>query len=279
MTATQTPTRPEDHPAFRDLLKAVCERPDDDLPRLVAADWLDENGESARAEFVRVQIEMAKLSEPDLKTIGRISFGDDRDVGWRHGGLCTRCRETACRYHALENRQTELAATRFEEWFPGLRELIPMGDDCRQYITRGFPSRIECSLQAFMGGPCSYDLRAAGGYGARNIPCARTTCKKCNGTGRLPGLVDTVGAKWPITEVRLTDRDPHEIFHHRAGHVDSEGILVTTTRFGFWPDSIPFFDCNQTFPTIEAAHSALSSAIIDLSRERCGLGKLKGVMA
>ena len=27
------------------LLRAVCENPDDDTPRLVFADWLDENGE------------------------------------------------------------------------------------------------------------------------------------------------------------------------------------------------------------------------------------------
>jgi uncharacterized protein (TIGR02996 family) len=43
------------------LLRAVCESPDDDTPRLVFADWLDENGEPERAEFIRVQIEQTKL--------------------------------------------------------------------------------------------------------------------------------------------------------------------------------------------------------------------------
>jgi uncharacterized protein (TIGR02996 family) len=38
------------------LLRAVCEHPDDDTPRLVFADWLDENGEPDRAEFIRLQI-------------------------------------------------------------------------------------------------------------------------------------------------------------------------------------------------------------------------------
>ena len=42
-----------------DLLAAVLATPDDDLPRLIAADWLEENGEPARAEFIRVQIELA----------------------------------------------------------------------------------------------------------------------------------------------------------------------------------------------------------------------------
>ncbi len=43
------------------LLKAVCEYPDDDTPRLVFADWLQEHGEDDRAEFIRVQIEQTKL--------------------------------------------------------------------------------------------------------------------------------------------------------------------------------------------------------------------------
>ncbi|MCI0700590.1 MAG: TIGR02996 domain-containing protein [Planctomycetia bacterium] len=42
------------------LLKAICENPDDDTPRLVFADWLQENGDEARAEFIRAQIELAR---------------------------------------------------------------------------------------------------------------------------------------------------------------------------------------------------------------------------
>jgi uncharacterized protein (TIGR02996 family) len=41
------------------LLAAVCAAPDDDLPRLVYADWLDENGDADRAEFIRTQITIA----------------------------------------------------------------------------------------------------------------------------------------------------------------------------------------------------------------------------
>lgn len=43
------------------FLAAVCANPDDDAPRLVYADWLEEHGDSARAEFIRLQIEMAHL--------------------------------------------------------------------------------------------------------------------------------------------------------------------------------------------------------------------------
>jgi uncharacterized protein (TIGR02996 family) len=37
------------------LFREVLERPEDDRPRLVYADWLDENGEADRAEFIRIQ--------------------------------------------------------------------------------------------------------------------------------------------------------------------------------------------------------------------------------
>ncbi len=42
------------------FLRAVIDNPDDDLPRLVYADWLDEHGEPDRAEFIRVQCAMAR---------------------------------------------------------------------------------------------------------------------------------------------------------------------------------------------------------------------------
>jgi len=49
-----------DHEA---LLAVVRESPDDDLPRLVYADWLDENGGGERAAFIRAQVEAAR-AEP-----------------------------------------------------------------------------------------------------------------------------------------------------------------------------------------------------------------------
>src|SRR5580704_8605623 len=42
----------------RDALHAaVCANPDDDTPRLVFADWLDEHGEEKRAAFIRASVE------------------------------------------------------------------------------------------------------------------------------------------------------------------------------------------------------------------------------
>jgi uncharacterized protein (TIGR02996 family) len=41
------------------LLQAILDDPDDDGIRLVYSDWLEEHGEHERAEFIRVQIELA----------------------------------------------------------------------------------------------------------------------------------------------------------------------------------------------------------------------------
>ena len=41
------------------FLRAICDSPDDDTPRLVFADWLEEHGEPERAEFIRLQCALA----------------------------------------------------------------------------------------------------------------------------------------------------------------------------------------------------------------------------
>src|SRR5262245_44983871 len=54
------------------FLEEIIARPDDDTPRLVCADWFEDNGDPDRAEFIRAQIERAKLAP-----------GDDRDAELR----------------------------------------------------------------------------------------------------------------------------------------------------------------------------------------------------
>jgi uncharacterized protein (TIGR02996 family) len=47
------------------FLRAIAAHPDDDTPRLVFADWLDEHGQHERAEFIRLQIELARTDPSD----------------------------------------------------------------------------------------------------------------------------------------------------------------------------------------------------------------------
>lgn len=52
-------------PSHSGFLADILERPDDDTPRLIYADWLDDHGDAERAAFIRWQIEAAQLPEGD----------------------------------------------------------------------------------------------------------------------------------------------------------------------------------------------------------------------
>jgi uncharacterized protein (TIGR02996 family) len=96
--------------ADRPFLAAILDAPDDDAPRLVYADWLDEHGDSARAEFIRLDIQLARtpLTNPDQP--------------------------------ALKRRASELLQPHFQEWvdrlpqFPGVHW---------EAFTRGFVSVVK----------------------------------------------------------------------------------------------------------------------------------------
>jgi uncharacterized protein (TIGR02996 family) len=72
------------HEAF---LHDILEHPDDDGPRLVYADWLDENGESERAEFIRIQYALASLDAEDPRhadlTERQSDLLEAHKKGWR----------------------------------------------------------------------------------------------------------------------------------------------------------------------------------------------------
>jgi uncharacterized protein (TIGR02996 family) len=72
------------------FLADICARPDDDAPRLIFADWLDEHGDAAdraRAELIRVQCRLAALPDehrerPPLEERSRELLAL-HEAGWR----------------------------------------------------------------------------------------------------------------------------------------------------------------------------------------------------
>jgi uncharacterized protein (TIGR02996 family) len=98
------------------FLRAIIDNPDDDLPRLVYADYLDERGDHERAEFIRVQCELAKLPPDDPRA------------------------------RRLRNREQELLAEhRRREWAGPLTEFA----DHFEY-RRGFIEGVGLSAAAFL---------------------------------------------------------------------------------------------------------------------------------
>ncbi|MFO0845576.1 MAG: TIGR02996 domain-containing protein [Gemmataceae bacterium] len=97
------------------FLAAIRDEPDEDLPRLAYADWLDEHGQAERAEFIRVQVEL--------------SHGV-RDAGVSAG---------------LLRRQRELLAGRREEWLGPLKRLAPGA-----VFERGFVCHVSMTAEKFL---------------------------------------------------------------------------------------------------------------------------------
>jgi uncharacterized protein (TIGR02996 family) len=70
-------------PSDEAFLHAICENPQDDAPRLIYADWLEEHGKPERAEFIRVDVELARLDEDDPRWPALAARG--RELLERHG--------------------------------------------------------------------------------------------------------------------------------------------------------------------------------------------------
>lgn len=98
--------------------------------RCGASEWRERGmvpGDAALAEFVRVQVELAKTPEPMLLTVGGIELPGE-DTARYEGGVCVECRKTRaqrvrCRYHTLEKREREsMTSPGIRAWFslPGL---------------------------------------------------------------------------------------------------------------------------------------------------------------
>jgi uncharacterized protein (TIGR02996 family) len=54
------------------LIAAVCAEPDDDAPRLVYADWLDENARAEHAELIRVMVRVERVPDDDPQRRGLV---------------------------------------------------------------------------------------------------------------------------------------------------------------------------------------------------------------
>jgi uncharacterized protein (TIGR02996 family) len=54
------------HPDWPAFVSAIVAEPSDDIPRLVAADFLEENGDPDRGMFIRVQVELGRLAAAGL---------------------------------------------------------------------------------------------------------------------------------------------------------------------------------------------------------------------
>jgi uncharacterized protein (TIGR02996 family) len=126
-------------PTLAALLRAVLDRPADDVPRLVLADWWDERGEPDRAEFVRVQAELAKMGD------------DGGPVAHDIDGRC------GCELCALRRRERDLLLVLAESLqpAPGWCVVTPAGYAAPDWpawavARRGFVDEVTCAAAAWL---------------------------------------------------------------------------------------------------------------------------------
>ena len=202
------------------LLAAILANPDDDLPRLMYADEI-EPSEPARAEFIRVQVELASLA------VRCPSGGDVERCRCEQFGPCKWCAAG----EPLRRREREF----LRDW---TRTLLgePKGlAPCRrgnelgyktatgQFVAvefrRGFVAEVSLPLAAFAGGPCpwcrgrglEWYADATGDMGDRECEACGGMFGKIRGSGLTTGVAPALFARHPVERVTLTDREPIRI--------------------------------------------------------------------
>ena len=133
------------------LFASILASPDEDTPRLVYADWLEENGQHARAEFIRVQIELARI-------IGNNHYGTVPGIpadNWKYREMQRRdllLRQlTDINSLSLLAAEKTLLAKHGEYWISQLRRGGPLGkEDTHAQFRRGFVEIIWMPAQQFL---------------------------------------------------------------------------------------------------------------------------------
>jgi uncharacterized protein (TIGR02996 family) len=229
------------------LLRAVCEDPADDFCRLVLADWLDDNGEPARAEFVRAQVRMTQL---------RSLITDERDnigLGW---SLPKEQASEMLRLSRCEARLLTGSVGLWSAWegCPGTRaEFLHPHDFHEQrqadamlrfLFRRGFVAEVRCRLADWLA----------------------------HGKGII--------ARQPVEAVVLADREPAQSAsgwwwsspRSVGGHPQS---ILPEPLFSYLSGVRPNYSVlSPSYPSREDALSALSTAAVSWARAQADLPPL-----
>ena len=171
------------------LLQAIISEPAANDLRLIYADWLEENGQPERAEFIRVQIELASM-DWDYERDER----DDRKYA---------------HYAALRGRERELLSTMLDTSSNGRRASTMAGylwakEVLGRHVAvwphtfrRGFVAEVICTITDWMG----WEYSACRGQERVSIPCRFCLGTPTAGGGHGPTIVRAA----PIERVTIRD--------------------------------------------------------------------------
>lgn len=250
------------------LLAAILESPEGDGPRLIYADWLEENGKPERASFIRVQCELARL--PGIVEFNRLVSQLEWDSlrlelrGWMRFELSSPRDRIGVLYYQGPNPKVEPLRRRERDLFansgpagwwdvPGQWRAtvgtsppqIESADGYRYVVRRGFVECVSLPTAAF--------LKHAAELARRH----------------------------PVERVVLTDREP---YHNAAdcwmwaasrlfASGRAENSVLPRDLFALLADDIDILNRSswRTYRTRDAANLALSRAACRYARAAAGL--------
>lgn len=244
-------------PEFAPFLAAIRENPNDDLPRTVFADALDETGEpeaAARARFIRLQCEIAQGDD-----LCEQSF-PNRALGEMERSKCPvpRCR---CRPCMLRRRERELLDKFGQTW----REeaLKPCVDAFNERVVEAAKNGV--NLQTWPE-PSPWTWL----FTERVVTFRRGFSSSL----RMPlepmlKWLSVLDAMWQCESVRAADREPFEgladdEFKGKWWWVNepSGGSISCSLPVILWYRVASSQTRSRTFSTNQLAHAALSTAIL-----------------
>jgi uncharacterized protein (TIGR02996 family) len=179
------------------FLRAILAAPEDDVPRLIYADWLDER-DDPRGEFIRVQVELAKTP---LEIEGNL-YSDER----RHT-VVGRYSEPNPKWESLRRRERELLdATEplTERKVAYANRYLWSGMPLPVYLIaspeyrRGFVAHVTLTLAGWYGEVCRACMEP-------NEDVPHPNCRLCHGTGRVNAHGPALVACCPLERVTLSD--------------------------------------------------------------------------
>lgn len=260
-----------ENPDWLALVAGIIVDPANDLRRLVAADWLEEqagvtecgmckggppdegdaphpsdavcprcqgagvvpDAVADRAEFIRLQCEAGTATSSR-----EVDLGHANRLDWFDAGAGTRLR-------IVNESPLELSPTVIGGEWPEFR------------VRRGFVAEIHAPAAWVWGGPCP------------TCDETNTACLNCKGTGSTPAHGYAVIRSHPVTRVVVTDAHPHcgrdswfywiETGHGYADSSDTVSPEVFKKLDASHPDGTGVM---RGFATADSAHAALSAAVI-----------------
>lgn len=179
------------------LLREIVANPADDAARLVYADKIQERdgpGDAERAEFIRVQVAIARHNPKDCNQ------GLCRTAGY---GPCSACRDL----DALRERERELFAPFAADWFPECNRTTPVTllvlpcepdfDAPTAIVSRGFIQEVRAPLATLVGGETTRSVYERGEYGPNRY----------QETIRTPAVLPAIAQANPLESVEVVDNE------------------------------------------------------------------------